>query len=256
MLGKPSRRGRNAMIGVLTALVLAIPTAVWASHQFTDVPNSHLFHSAIGWMKDNDITKGCNPPANDHYCPDNNVTRGQMAAFMQRLAENQVVDAAEVDGVSAQEIAPFSVVGGASAQTFPTNLSFVALTGASTSIAVPTGQTAVVNARISGESMCTGGDYATVRLLLDGNEMSPAVSTDFAFDSSDTATEGTSSWESHAVERFVSGVPAGDHTITAQVSTGCTTFRFDDWTLTAEAHLGGSASLAGLDQTGNGDQGR
>ena len=30
------------------------------------------------------ITKGCNPPANDLYCPDSHVTRGQMAAFLVR----------------------------------------------------------------------------------------------------------------------------------------------------------------------------
>lgn len=30
------------------------------------------------------ITKGCNPPLNDLYCPDSAVTRGQMAAFLVR----------------------------------------------------------------------------------------------------------------------------------------------------------------------------
>ena len=30
------------------------------------------------------ITKGCNPPANDRFCPDDDVTRGQMAAFLHR----------------------------------------------------------------------------------------------------------------------------------------------------------------------------
>jgi hypothetical protein len=33
------------------------------------------------------ITKGCNPPANDRYCPDRSITRGQMAAFLRRLLE-------------------------------------------------------------------------------------------------------------------------------------------------------------------------
>ena len=31
-----------------------------------------------------EITKGCNPPLNDLYCPDDSVTRGQMAAFLVR----------------------------------------------------------------------------------------------------------------------------------------------------------------------------
>jgi hypothetical protein len=30
------------------------------------------------------ITKGCNPPTNDRFCPDDSVTRGQMAAFLVR----------------------------------------------------------------------------------------------------------------------------------------------------------------------------
>ena len=30
------------------------------------------------------VTKGCNPPFNDEYCPDEHVTRGEMAAFLVR----------------------------------------------------------------------------------------------------------------------------------------------------------------------------
>jgi hypothetical protein len=33
------------------------------------------------------ITRGCNPPANDRFCPSNPVTRGQMAAFVTRALE-------------------------------------------------------------------------------------------------------------------------------------------------------------------------
>jgi SpoIID/LytB domain protein len=33
------------------------------------------------------ITIGCNPPDNDRYCPDQSVTRGQMAAFLRRYLE-------------------------------------------------------------------------------------------------------------------------------------------------------------------------
>jgi hypothetical protein len=33
------------------------------------------------------ITKGCNPPLNDLYCPDDSVTRGQMAAFLVRALD-------------------------------------------------------------------------------------------------------------------------------------------------------------------------
>jgi hypothetical protein len=30
------------------------------------------------------VTQGCNPPANDRFCPDDFVTRAQMAAFFKR----------------------------------------------------------------------------------------------------------------------------------------------------------------------------
>jgi hypothetical protein len=81
--------------------VALIPVGAVASHQFTDVPDSNIFHTDIAWLADNNITKGCNPPANDKYCPGTTVTREQMAAFMRRLAVNRVVDADKVDGQDA-----------------------------------------------------------------------------------------------------------------------------------------------------------
>ena len=39
------------------------------------------------------ITAGCNPPANDRFCPDSSVTRGQMAAFISRA--RQLADSGE-----------------------------------------------------------------------------------------------------------------------------------------------------------------
>jgi hypothetical protein len=135
-------------------------------------------------------------------------------------------------------------------------LAFSNIPGAETTITVPTGYTALIIARYAAESACVGGDYASVRILLDGNEMAPVVGTDFAFDSSDSATETAGSWESHAMERFQADVGAGAHTVTAQVSTGCVTFRVDDWSLVAEARIGGSASLAGLGTQGADSQGR
>ena len=44
----------------------------------------HVFYQDVLWLSGLDITRGCNPPVNDRYCPDDPVTRGQMAAFMNR----------------------------------------------------------------------------------------------------------------------------------------------------------------------------
>jgi len=50
---------------------------------FTDTGTS-VFATDIEWLSAAGITKGCNPPANDMYCPAGSVTRGQMAAFIRR----------------------------------------------------------------------------------------------------------------------------------------------------------------------------
>ena len=51
---------------------------------FRDVPAGHLFESDITWLAEQRITLGCNPPINDLYCPDREVTREQMATFLAR----------------------------------------------------------------------------------------------------------------------------------------------------------------------------
>ncbi|MPZ53264.1 MAG: hypothetical protein GEU79_11120 [Acidimicrobiia bacterium] len=94
-------RGPSLTIVMLAVLgLLLTPVVVWASHQFRDVPDDHVFHEDIGWLADNQVTLGCNPPDNDLFCPDEGVTRGQMAAFMRRLSEGGVVDASTVGGLS------------------------------------------------------------------------------------------------------------------------------------------------------------
>ncbi len=55
--------------------------------RFLDVPATHLFFADIEWLAAEGITLGCNPPANTNYCPDAEVTRGQMAAFLDRALD-------------------------------------------------------------------------------------------------------------------------------------------------------------------------
>jgi len=80
-------RRRVTTIAATLALIIAVPVAVIAAHSFDDVPDSNQFHESIAWMQENGITIGCNPPANTQYCPEDNVSRQQMAAFMRRLAQ-------------------------------------------------------------------------------------------------------------------------------------------------------------------------
>jgi len=48
---------------------------------FYDVPTSHIFFQYIEALVASGITTGC---ATNYYCPDNYVTRGQMATFLSR----------------------------------------------------------------------------------------------------------------------------------------------------------------------------
>jgi hypothetical protein len=79
---------------------------VLASHQFTDVPNSNPFHGDISAIADAGVTSGC---GGGKFCPDRNVTRAEMAAFMNRLGalaanKTPVVNADKVDGLDSSEL--------------------------------------------------------------------------------------------------------------------------------------------------------
>ena len=50
---------------------------------FLDIAGN-TFEPAIIWLAQQKITLGCNPPLNSNFCPDNEVTRGQMAVFISR----------------------------------------------------------------------------------------------------------------------------------------------------------------------------
>ena len=49
---------------------------------FVDVPVGHFADQAIGWAKENEVTKGCSKSS---FCLNNKLTRGQIATFMYRF---------------------------------------------------------------------------------------------------------------------------------------------------------------------------
>jgi hypothetical protein len=77
--GRRLRRG--FVVAALAMAIVVLPGVALASHVFTDVPNSHTFHDEIANLSDARITTGCTPTT---YCPENTVTRGQMAGFLNR----------------------------------------------------------------------------------------------------------------------------------------------------------------------------
>lgn len=95
---------RTALVIATIALAVGAPMGIaLASHTFTDVPTGHTFHADIAAVAASGVAKGC---AVDRYCPDGLVTRGQMAAFLNRLGalapdKPPVVNADQVDGIDA-----------------------------------------------------------------------------------------------------------------------------------------------------------
>ena len=78
-----SRVTRGQMAAFLHRALGGTLTPTGSPGTFSDVGDSP-FASDIAWLASIGITKGCNPPANDRFCPDASVTRGQMAAFLHR----------------------------------------------------------------------------------------------------------------------------------------------------------------------------
>jgi hypothetical protein len=113
---------------------------------------------------------------------------------------------------------------------------FVDVPGAVTALNIPAGQRRMIDARFTAESLCSGGGWCSVRIVVvrpNGGllELNPQSGTDFAFDSG----AGADNWESHAIERTSSYLPAGNYRVKVQAGTvGANTLRLDDWTFAVE----------------------
>ncbi|MGF1667931.1 MAG: S-layer homology domain-containing protein [Acidimicrobiia bacterium] len=105
---EPVTRGQRA---AFLARALQLPSAPGV--EFVDVDNS-VFERDIERLAGRGITLGCNPPDNDRFCPDQEVTRGQMAAFLVRAMgyANSGVDFEDVGGsVFAEDIRRLATAG-------------------------------------------------------------------------------------------------------------------------------------------------
>ena len=71
-------------IAAFLVRALDLPTSEIDS--FVD-DDASIFESDIDALAAAGLTKGCNPPSNDRYCPTGPVTRGQMAAMLHRARD-------------------------------------------------------------------------------------------------------------------------------------------------------------------------
>jgi hypothetical protein len=77
----PTRRRRLPIAFVVAIVAIAVPALAFANHQFGDVPTASTYHDDVEVLVGAAITTGC---GGGNYCPGQAVTRGQMAAFLNR----------------------------------------------------------------------------------------------------------------------------------------------------------------------------
>ncbi len=92
-----SRRGAFL---IALALLLVIPAAAFAGSVFNDVDDTDTHIDGITFVKDSGVSVGCD--TNNNYCPQDNVTRAQMATFMYRLSGNDPATPPSVVAKSAE----------------------------------------------------------------------------------------------------------------------------------------------------------
>jgi hypothetical protein len=165
---------RLALIGVALALIIPAGVVLAGGPSFTDVPTTHKFYNDIEALAASGITSGC---TTTRYCPDGLVTRGQMAAFLNRLGalapgKAPKVNADRVDGrhanqlirVADQQIGATTLVPATGAQV---------QYGSDLKITAPTNGFILVSAQVTySSSNCTGDCWAATRIELVGGPSS------------------------------------------------------------------------------------
>jgi hypothetical protein len=174
------RRQRRAWlipVACLAGLLTLLPTALGAVG-FVDLPNPDQGHNAnINAIAAAGITKGCNPPVNDAYCPYNTVTRQEMASFIARVGglggNPPVANAATVGGFPANALSRANVGVGSGGQFAQTG---VYSTLAQVTLTIPTGGVVLVSGSVTVLSAGTANQWAgtVFRLrVVQGGAVSP-----------------------------------------------------------------------------------
>jgi hypothetical protein len=84
---------RGMTLIVLFGALLPLALSAGAAGRFVDDDGS-VHETYIEAVAAEGITQGCNPPENDRFCPDDPVTRGQMAAFLVRSLDYTTLNTA------------------------------------------------------------------------------------------------------------------------------------------------------------------
>jgi hypothetical protein len=77
----PDRTVTRAEMAVFLARALDLPAT---SEDYFSDDDGHTLQGGINRLRAAGITQGCDPPANTRFCPDREMTRGEMAAMLAR----------------------------------------------------------------------------------------------------------------------------------------------------------------------------
>lgn len=167
------RTPRRAAVAIVTiGLLLGMPLSALASHLFTDVPTDHTFHDDIEAIAFAGVTTGC---GGGKFCPEDPVTRGQMAAFLNRLGalapgKTPVVNARTLDGYLPGDLVR---LGGTSSSGGTVITETRAQVGSAVNVTAPSAGWVVVTASTTvqnngvGGTTCTAGCNVTARVKHD-----------------------------------------------------------------------------------------
>jgi hypothetical protein len=75
---------RSLTRGEMAAFLVRALDLPYTTEDFFSDDGESIFQADINRLAAAGVTKGCNPPDNNRFCPDSGVTRGQMAAFLVR----------------------------------------------------------------------------------------------------------------------------------------------------------------------------
>lgn len=103
------RASHGLALAAVTAAVVA-PTSVLAASRYSDVPADPALEAAVEYLADSGITQGCSVSGPAQYCPDDAVTRRQMALFLHRMSGNGTVEPS-VDAQTVQGFTPSQLRG-------------------------------------------------------------------------------------------------------------------------------------------------
>lgn len=243
------------------ALAIGIPAVALAAHPFEDVPDGQWYSDPVDWAFNNGLTTGKTPTTFNGWDPTN---RYEVVTFFHRYDSEMIQPALdEIDGeLESLDSAKASTAHVADAVDDAVGLQYglfdsdgsangvinSGLSGTtlelSSTVSIPEGYVGVIEAEFAAESACYGAfGSCFLEILVDGSSIM-VDSEDQVFDSTDSNTATSSSWESHTARATSNTLTAGDYTVTVVVasSNDLVNFYLDDMLLTAQAHITGPST--------------